>query len=80
MRDTSAIRPTLASDKIIVPNSAGTQRPALIVPRHACDAHLHIYDDRFEQAVDASTGLEKATVMQRQALRWSNRSPNASCA
>jgi predicted TIM-barrel fold metal-dependent hydrolase len=69
MSDTSAIRPTPASDKSIVPNSAGTQRPALIVPRHACDAHLHIYDDRFEQVVDASAGLEKATVTEYRLLQ-----------
>jgi predicted TIM-barrel fold metal-dependent hydrolase len=73
MSDTSAVRPTSAStsasDMIIVPNSAGSQRPALIVPRHACDAHLHIYDDRFEQAVDASAGLEKATVTQYRLLQ-----------
>jgi predicted TIM-barrel fold metal-dependent hydrolase len=69
MSDTYPIRPTPASDKSIVPNSAGTQRPALIVPRHACDAHLHIYDDRFEQIVDASVGLEKATVTEYRLLQ-----------
>jgi predicted TIM-barrel fold metal-dependent hydrolase len=41
----------------------------LIVPRHACDAHLHIYDDRFEQIVDASAGLEKATVTEYRLLQ-----------
>ena len=31
----------------IVPNSAGTARPALVAPLLACDAHMHIYDVRF---------------------------------
>ncbi len=47
---------------IVVPNSKGTQGPALKVPENTCDAHLHIYDDRFPQAVDAASALERATV------------------
>ncbi len=69
MSDRSPTCPIPSSDKVVVPNSAGTQRPTLNVPRHACDAHLHIYDDRFEQAVDASTGLNKATVTEYRLLQ-----------
>lgn len=47
-----------------VPNSAGSDRPNMHVPKNACDAHLHIYDDRFPQAVDAATGLALAIVQQ----------------
>ena len=28
----------------VVPNSAGTELPALKAPRNACDCHMHIYD------------------------------------
>lgn len=45
-----------------IPNTAGTQRPALQMPEHACDSHLHIYDSRFPTVVDAAHALEKATV------------------
>lgn len=51
-----------ALTRTTVPNSAGTEGPSLRVPKNACDAHLHIYDDRFPQAVDAAAGLELATV------------------
>jgi predicted TIM-barrel fold metal-dependent hydrolase len=30
-----------------VPYSAGTQRPSMEVPAHACDCHMHIFDRRF---------------------------------
>jgi D-galactarolactone isomerase len=52
-----------------VPNSAGTGNPNIRVPKNACDAHLHIYDDRFPQAVDAASGLELATVHQYRLLQ-----------
>lgn len=45
-----------------IPNTAGTQRPVLQMPAHACDSHLHIYDSRFPTVVDAAHALEKATV------------------
>lgn len=45
-----------------IPNTTGTQRPALNMPAHACDSHLHIYDSRFPTVVDAAHALEKATV------------------
>ncbi len=51
-----------ALTRMTVPNSAGTKGPSFCVPKNACDAHLHIYDDRFPQAVDAAAGLELATV------------------
>lgn len=52
-----------------VPNSAGSQRPSLIVPDYACDAHLHIYDPRFPEVADAASALERATVAQYQLLQ-----------
>src|SRR4051812_2209986 len=30
-----------------VPHSAGTRRPARELPPLACDAHMHIFDERF---------------------------------
>lgn len=52
-----------------VPNSAGVDGPSFLVPKNACDAHLHIYDDRFPQTVDAAAGLELATVQQYRLLQ-----------
>jgi predicted TIM-barrel fold metal-dependent hydrolase len=52
-----------------VPNSAGVDGPTFLVPKNACDAHLHIYDDRFPQAVDAAAGLDLATVQQYRLLQ-----------
>ena len=48
--------------RLPVPNSAGTDSPTIRVPNNACDAHLHIYDDRFPQTVDAAANLALATV------------------
>jgi D-galactarolactone isomerase len=37
-----------AQQEAAVPNSTGTQAPALKAPPHACDCHMHIYDaERF---------------------------------
>lgn len=47
----------------------GTQRPVLIVPENACDSHLHIYDDRFAQVVDAASTVENATVKEYRLLQ-----------
>lgn len=52
-----------------VPNSAGSDSPNIYVPKNACDAHLHIYDDRFPQAVDAAADLALATVQQYRRLQ-----------
>jgi D-galactarolactone isomerase len=52
-----------------VPNSGGAASPIMRVPKNACDAHLHIYDDRFPQAVDAAAGLDLATVHQYRLLQ-----------
>jgi len=52
-----------------VPNSSGIDGPTFLVPKNACDAHLHIYDDRFPQAVDTAAGLELATVQQYRLLQ-----------
>ena len=45
-----------------VPNSAGINTPTLPIPLRACDCHLHIYDARFAQSVDAASLLDLATV------------------
>lgn len=45
-----------------VPNSAGVNAPVLPVPLKACDCHLHIYDARFAQSVDAAALQDLATV------------------
>ena len=47
---------------ISVPNSAGSNTPALSVPANACDCHLHIYDARFIQTADAAALQALATV------------------
>lgn len=58
-----------ATQDVVVPNSSGTQPPALKVPDNACDSHLHIYDDRFPQAVDAASALVQATVKEYRLLQ-----------
>lgn len=35
------------AESLPVPNSTGTAGPRAVLPRGACDAHTHIYDDRF---------------------------------
>ena len=45
-----------------VPNSAGVNAPVLPMPLKACDCHLHIYDARFAQSVDAASLQDLATV------------------
>lgn len=45
-----------------IPNSKGTNAPALKTPTHACDCHMHIYDDRFPRAEDAASLPALATV------------------
>jgi len=45
-----------------VPNSAGVNAPVLPIPVKACDCHLHIYDARFAQSVDAAALQDLATV------------------
>jgi D-galactarolactone isomerase len=35
----------------VVPNSSGTEPPALEAPANAADCHIHIYDPRFQPAV-----------------------------
>ena len=45
-----------------VPNSAGVNSPVLPMPLKACDCHLHIYDARFAQSVDAASLQDLATV------------------
>lgn len=46
----------------LVPNSAGVNAPVLPIPLKACDCHLHIYDARFAQSVDAAALQDLATV------------------
>lgn len=55
--------------QVVVPHTMGTQRPVLIVPENACDSHLHIYDDRFAQVVDAASTVENATVKEYRLLQ-----------
>ena len=45
-----------------VPKSAGVNAPVLPIPLKACDCHLHIYDARFAQSVDAAALQDLATV------------------
>jgi predicted TIM-barrel fold metal-dependent hydrolase len=45
-----------------VPNSAGVNTPVLAIPLKACDCHLHIYDARFAQSVDAAALQDLATM------------------
>lgn len=45
-----------------VPNSSGVNAPVLPIPLKACDCHLHIYDARFAQSVDAAALQDLATV------------------
>jgi hypothetical protein len=51
-----------APESIPVPNSAGVNTPSLHIPLNACDCHLHIYDARFAQSVNAAALPELATV------------------
>ena len=38
------VQPRDTRSQIAVPNSAGTESPALEAPANACDCHMHIYD------------------------------------
>jgi len=46
------VRDSRAEDE--VPYSSGTEAPRLLVPRDACDCHMHIYDSRFPVAATAT--------------------------
>lgn len=59
----------MMNTRLVVPNSAGCARPTLQVPMNACDAHLHIYDEKFPQTVDAAAALDKATVSEYRLLQ-----------
>ncbi|MEI8400708.1 MAG: amidohydrolase family protein [Alcaligenaceae bacterium] len=52
-----------------VPNSAGVNAPSLSPPLNACDCHLHIYDARFAQSVDAAALHALATVSEYRLLQ-----------
>jgi predicted TIM-barrel fold metal-dependent hydrolase len=53
-----------------VPNSAGTGRPRLKAPAHACDCHMHIYDpDRFAFAPSPRAAPRHAAVPQYRMLQ-----------
>ena len=54
---------------ISVPNSAGSNTPALSVPANACDCHLHIYDAKFAQTADAAALQALATVTEYRLLQ-----------
>jgi len=49
-------------DSTPIPNSGGVNFPVLPMPLKACDCHLHIYDARFAQSVDAAALQDLATV------------------
>ena len=52
-----------------VPNSAGVNAPVLPMPLKACDCHLHIYDARFAQSVNAASLQDLATVSEYRLLQ-----------
>ena len=52
-----------------VPNSAGVNIPNLAIPSKACDCHLHIYDERFSQVVQAAVLPGLATISEYQQLQ-----------
>lgn len=52
-----------------VPNSAGVNTPNLAIPSKACDCHLHIYDERFSQVVQAAVLPGLATVSEYRQLQ-----------
>ena len=52
-----------------VPNSAGVNTPNLAIPSKACDCHLHIYDERFSQVVQAALLPGLATISEYQQLQ-----------
>ena len=45
-----------------VPHSAGTAAPRSPAPPNACDAHIHIYDERFPTSGTGMKNLPNATV------------------
>ena len=52
-----------------VPNSAGANIPNLAIPSKACDCHLHIYDERFSQVVQAAVLPGLATISEYRQLQ-----------
>ena len=54
---------------MIVPNSAGQERPRLAAPPDACDCHLHVYDPAFEMARPDARAVANATVEDYRALQ-----------
>jgi len=56
---------------IACPHSSGTRRPVCAAPEGACDAHMHVYDRRFEllgspdAMVDGGTADDYRVVQQR---------------
>jgi D-galactarolactone isomerase len=52
-----------SSNAQAVPNSAGTGRPKLKAPAHACDCHMHIYDpERFAFALSPRVAPRHAAI------------------
>lgn len=47
-------------EQIVVPNSAGMERPRLKAPANAADCHMHIYDARFPQLPSRSPVTQAA--------------------
>ncbi len=56
----------------VVTNSSGSARPRLKAPANACDAHIHVYDDRFVMSGPKSLMPTHATVADYRALQRRN--------
>lgn len=52
-----------------VPNSTGTERPALRAPENACDCHMHIYDPRFPVPRPGSRHQTQASIAEYRLLQ-----------
>src|SRR5215472_10445063 len=64
---TATLHQVLAQE---VADSAGTARPKLQAPAHACDCHLHIYDpERFPLVPNPKAAPKHATLREYRALQ-----------
>src|SRR6185295_12460580 len=50
------------ADEYRVPFSSGTEAPKLKAPAHACDCHMHFYDDRYPVASTATLRPPNSTI------------------
>src|SRR3546814_5337096 len=49
--------------------SSGTNRPAVRIPDHACDCHIHVYDQRIPPAAGATLFPPDASFAQYRGLQ-----------